>query len=114
MAVSLVALLVLGLVGVVLVLYLAERLRGARRRARRLQRMSDRLAAATRRAEQEHEQRQASAEAGAALTAYIPAINQPELAVPGTEKSVPVRRKARLRHSGVRLAQRSGEHPVNR
>jgi hypothetical protein len=44
--------------------------------------MSDRLAAATARAEEQQEQRQAADQASAALTSVMPAINRPPLTVP--------------------------------
>ncbi len=81
-------LLLIGFVGAVLVLYVAERLLKARRRAHKLRRMSDRLDAAARRAEHQHEKRQAVAQASAALTAFMPAIKAPPLTVPGTEVKV--------------------------
>ncbi len=78
-------LLLIGFVGAVLVLYAAERFLKARRRGLQLRSMSDRLDAATRRAEQQHERREAAAEASAALTSFMPAIKGPPLTVPGTE-----------------------------
>jgi hypothetical protein len=82
------ALLLIGLVGAVLVLYVAERFLKARRRGLRLRRMSDRLDAAARRAQQQHERREVAAEASAALTSFMPAIKGPPLTVPGTEVQV--------------------------
>jgi hypothetical protein len=82
------ALLLIGLVGAVLVLYVAERFLKARRRGLRLRRMSDRLDAAASRAQHQHERREAAAEASAALTSFMPAIKGPPLTVPGTEVQV--------------------------
>jgi hypothetical protein len=72
-----------GCIGVVLVLYAADRVLKARAQVRRLQTMSDRLAAATAAGEEQHEQRKAAARAGAALTSVLPAIQRPPLTVPG-------------------------------
>jgi type II secretory pathway pseudopilin PulG len=77
------ALLIIGFVGAVLVLYVADRLVKARRQTRRLHRMSDRLDAATARADEKQEQRQAADQASAELTSFMPAIKQPPLTVPG-------------------------------
>jgi hypothetical protein len=74
-----VGLFIAGLIGMVLVLYAVDRILKARAQARRLRRMSDRLAAATARAEEQHEERQAVARASAALTTYLPAIKRPPL-----------------------------------
>jgi hypothetical protein len=94
-----VALLLIGFVGAVFVLYAAERLLKARRRVHRLRRMSDRLDAAARRGEQQHEQREAAAEASAALTAFIPAIKSPGVTVPGTDQRIGVAPKADPEHA---------------
>lgn len=77
-----IGLLVLG-IGVVFLLYLADRLVKARTRARRLRDMSERLAAATARADKQLARREAAAQASAALTSVVPAINHPALAQPG-------------------------------
>lgn len=69
-------LLVLGVI-VACLLYAADRIVKARVQARRLRAMSERLAAATARAEEQHEERQTEAAASAALTSYLPAINRP-------------------------------------
>jgi hypothetical protein len=74
-----IGLLALG-IGVVFLLYLADRLVKARARARRLRNMSERLAAATARAEKQLAERQAVAQASAELTSVVPAINHPALA----------------------------------
>ena len=76
-----IGLLVLG-IGVGFLLYLADRLVKARTRARRLQNMSERLAAATVRADKQVAQREAAAQASAALTSVVPAIKHPALAHP--------------------------------
>jgi hypothetical protein len=76
-----IGLLVLG-IGVVFLLYLADRLVKARGRARRLQNMSERLAAATARADKQLAEREAAAQASAALTSVVPAIKHPALAQP--------------------------------
>jgi hypothetical protein len=94
-------LLVLGVVGAVVVLYLAERVLKARRRGLRLRQMSDRLDAATRRAEQEHERQEAVATASAELTAYIPAINHTQLTTPGRQTRIG-RRPSRRHPTGPR------------
>jgi hypothetical protein len=75
--------LIAGLAGTAAALYALDRLLKARSQARRLRRMSERLAAATARAEEQHEQRQATARASAALTSVMPAIERPPLTLPG-------------------------------
>jgi len=84
--------LVVGLVIAALVLYGVDRALKARARVRRLRTMSDRLAAATERADRQQEQRQAAAQASAALTSVMPAIEHPPLTLPGSEATAPVRR----------------------
>ena len=131
-------LLLIGFVGAVLVLYAAERFLKARRRGLQLRSMSDRLDAATRRAEQQHERREAAVEASAALTSFMPAIKGPPLTVPGTEVQVAEAAEAAEAtgdcdgtgrpdhgrgHRGSRTGEqrvrtgehgaRSGEHPVH-
>lgn len=77
-------LLVLGVVAALFVLYAADRVVKARVRGRRLRRMSERLAAATVRAERQQERKEAAAQASAALTSVIPAINhRPPVTLPG-------------------------------
>jgi hypothetical protein len=78
-----VGLVIGGVVGAVLVLYAADRVLKARAQVRRLRSMSDRLAAATARAEEQEEQRQVAAHASQALTSVLPAIKRPPLSVPG-------------------------------
>jgi hypothetical protein len=72
-----------GVIGVVIVLYAADRIIKARAQVRRLRSMSQRLAAASARAEEQHQQRQADKRAGQALTSVLPAIKRPPLTVPG-------------------------------
>jgi len=81
-----------GFIGVVLVLYAADRALKARAQVRRLRSMSDRLAAATTRAEQQEEQRQAAARASEELTSVLPAIKRPPLTVPGMRSHRAARR----------------------
>jgi hypothetical protein len=76
-------LVVAGFIGVVLVFYAADRIVKARAQVRRLRSMSDRLAAATARAEEQQERRQAAARASQELTSVLPAIQRPPLTVPG-------------------------------
>ena len=73
----------IGIICVVLALYGADRLVKARARARRRRSMSDRLDAATVRAEEQIEQRQAAEQAGQALTSFMPAIQRPPSELPG-------------------------------
>ena len=87
-----VGLLIAGFVGTVLALYAADRVLKARSQVRRLAAMRDRLAAATVRAEEQQAQRQAAAQASAALTSVMPAIERPPLTLPG----VPPRRPRTL------------------
>lgn len=75
-------LLVLGVLVAVLLCYAADRVVKARARARRLRRMSERLAAATTRADKDQAARAAEATASAALTSVLPAINRPPLSIP--------------------------------
>jgi hypothetical protein len=88
-----VGLLLAGFVGTALALYAADRILKARSQARRMRAMRDRLAAATVRAEEQQAQRQAAAEASAALTSVMPAIERPPLTLP----SMPPRGSARPR-----------------
>jgi len=78
-----VGLLIAGFVGTALAAYVADRVLKARSQARKMRAMRDRLAAATARAEVRHEQRAAAAQAGAALTSVMPAIERPPLTLPG-------------------------------
>lgn len=74
-----VGLVIAGSVGTAVVLYGVDRVAKARARVQRRRAMSDRLAAATARAEEQQEQRQAADQASAALTSVMPAINRPPL-----------------------------------
>jgi len=71
------ALLIVGVVVAVPVLYAADRIIKAQARARRLRTMSERPTAATARADKQHERRQQVTEASAELTSLMPAINRP-------------------------------------
>jgi hypothetical protein len=75
-------LLVVVVVGAVPVLYAADRIIKARAQARRLRTMSERLAAATVRADEQQEKRQEVANFSAALTSVMPAIKRPPLSLP--------------------------------
>jgi hypothetical protein len=72
-----------GVIGVMIVLYAADRIIKAWAQVGRLRSMSQRLAAASARAEQQHQQRQADERASQALTSVLPAIKRPPLTVPG-------------------------------
>lgn len=76
------ALLIVGVVVVVPVLYAADRIIKARAQSHRLRTMSERLTAATERAEKQHERQQEVARASAELTSVMPAINRPPLTLP--------------------------------
>jgi hypothetical protein len=78
-----VALLIAGSAGAVVAGWAVDLVLRARARGRRLRVMSERLAAATARAEEQHQRRQATAHASRELTSVIPAINRPPLSVPG-------------------------------
>lgn len=119
-------LLVVGVVVAVVVLYIGERVLKARARGRRLRMMSRRLAAAAARAEEQHEHRQAVEKSSAALTSYIPAINEPPLSVPGAPtrrlgkgarghghgaRDHGARDRAGREHGPGGRASRTGEHP---
>ena len=75
--------LVFGILMALFLCYAADRVVQARVRARRLRRMTERLAAATARAEEQQVARAAEAEASAALTSVLPAIKRPPLTLPG-------------------------------
>ena len=74
--------LVFGILMALFLCYAADRVVQARVRARRLRRMTERLAAATARAEEQQVARAAEAEASAALTSVLPAIKRPPLSLP--------------------------------
>jgi hypothetical protein len=78
-----VGLLIAGFVGTALMLCAADRVLKARSQARRVRVMRDRLEAATVRADEQQARRQAAAEASAALTSVMPAIERPPLTLPG-------------------------------
>lgn len=78
-----IALLIAGFAGVIVAGWAADLVLRARARARRLRAMSERLSAATARAEEQHQRRQAAAHASRELTSVIPAIKRPPLSVPG-------------------------------
>ena len=112
-------LVVAGFIGVVLVLYAADRALKARAQVRRLRSMSDRLAAATARAEQQEERRQAVARASEQLTSVLPAIKRPPLTVPGMRRHGAARPRTGCEHPGqqdgrsarpARRPSHTGEH----
>jgi len=75
---------IFGVLVAVVLIYVADRVVKARVQARRLRRMSERLAAAAARSEEQQAQRAATAEASAALTSVMPAINhRPPMTMPG-------------------------------
>jgi len=78
-----VVLLIAGFAGAVVAGWAVDLVLRARARGRRLRVMSERLAAATARAEEQHQRRQATAHASRELTSVIPAIKRPPLSVPG-------------------------------
>ena len=69
--------LIVGCVCVALALYAVDRAVKARAQVRRRRAITDRLAAATARADEEQEQRQAADQASVALTSVMPAIKRP-------------------------------------
>jgi hypothetical protein len=79
-----VGLLIVAFVIVALALYGLDRAIKARAQVRRLRSMTDRLDAATVRAEKQQEKREAAEQASAALTSVISAIKRPPLTLPGT------------------------------
>jgi len=76
------ALLIVGVVVAVPVLYAADRFIKAQARARRMRTMSERLNAATKRTDKKIQRRLEVARASAELTSVIPAINRPPLSLP--------------------------------
>jgi hypothetical protein len=79
------ALLIVGVVVAVPVLYAADRIIKAQARARRIRTMSERLDAVTVRADKQHERKQQVARASAELTSVMPAISRPPLSLPDEE-----------------------------
>ncbi len=77
------ALLIVGVVVALVLLYTADRVRKARSRARLLHAMNDRLTVAAAQIDREQERRQAVARASAELTSVMPAIKRPPLTLPG-------------------------------
>ncbi len=77
------ALLIVGVIVVLVLLYTADRVRKARSRARRLHAMNDRLTVAAAQIDQEQDRRRAVARASAELTSVMPAIKRPPLTLPG-------------------------------
>jgi len=101
-----------GIIAVVLVLYAADRIVKARAQVRRLRSMSDRLAAATARAEQQQQQRQAAERASEELTSVLPAIQRPPLTVPGMRPHGAARPRTGCERPGRQ--DRRAEHPDGR
>jgi hypothetical protein len=97
-----VGLLIAGFVGTALVLCAADRVIKARSQARRMRVMRDRLEAATVRADEQQARHEAAAEASAALTSVMPAIERPPLTLPG----MPPRSAAQPRAGRDRAVQR--------
>jgi hypothetical protein len=77
-------LLIVAVVCAVPALYAADRIIKARAQARRVRTMSERLAAATTRADQQQERRQEAAKFSAALASVMPAIKRPADQFSGT------------------------------
>lgn len=77
------ALLIVGVVVVLVVLYATDRVRKAKSRARLLHAMNDRLTVAAAQIDQEQERRRAVARSSAELTSVMPAIKRPPLTLPG-------------------------------
>jgi hypothetical protein len=79
-------LIILGTLVAVYLLYLAERVIKARRRAEHREQMASRLAAAAVRAEVQEDKRQSAAAASVALTSLMPAINSPPQTLEGVKR----------------------------
>jgi hypothetical protein len=105
-------LLIVGFVIVALALYGLDRAIKARTQVRRLRTMSDRLDAATVRAEKQHKKRQVAERASAALTSVMPAIERPPLTLPGTPSHDAARPKTGCEHTGPQ--ERRSAHPGRR
>jgi hypothetical protein len=105
-------LVVAGFIGVVLMLYAADRIVTARAQVRRLRSMSDRLAAATASAGEQQERRQAAERASEALTSVLPPIQRPPLTVPGMRPRGAARPRTGCERPGQQ--DRRGTHPGQR
>jgi hypothetical protein len=120
MAEAMIYLLIAGVVAVLVLLALAERVLKARARARRLQEVSDRLVAVAARVDEQQEARRAEARASAALTSVMPAIKRPPLGLPGLAAHGAARPKPGCERPGqvdhapqaAEHTPRTGEHPV--
>jgi hypothetical protein len=86
--------LLIGIIGLVLLLWAADRLVKARRLARRRRDMTTRLTAATDRADQQLGQRQVARQASEALTSFMPAIQRPPSDLPEVAAHRPGRPRA--------------------
>jgi hypothetical protein len=95
-------LLIVGIVIVALALYGLDRAIKARAQVRRLRTMTDRLDAATVRADRHQEKQQAAKAASAALTSVMPAIERPPLTLPGTPSHDAAAAQAAAPHGGPR------------
>jgi hypothetical protein len=78
-----------GFIGVVIVLYAADRIVKARAQVRRLRSMSERLATATARAEEQHQQRQAEERRSSGRRSLCPACGGTAWHGPGPVRSAP-------------------------
>jgi hypothetical protein len=120
MAEAMIYLLIAGVVAVLVLLALAERVLKAKARARRLQEVGDRLVAVAARVDKQQEARHAEVQASAALTSVMPAIKRPPLSLPGLPAHGAARPKPGCERPGQvddapRAAQRTprtGEHPA--
>jgi hypothetical protein len=111
--------LLIGIIGLALLLYAADRLVKARRQASRRRAMTTRLTAATERADEQLGRRKVARQASEALTSFMPAIQRPPSDLPEVTAHRPARPPAgRERpasrdhdtgHAGRRWP-RSGEH----
>lgn len=97
-------LIIVGIIGVICLLYVGERVIKARGQARHREHMASRLAAAAARAEEKETKRRLSAAAGAALTSVMPAINRPRDTMEG------VARASSLVRSHTLLGERNHGH----
>jgi hypothetical protein len=68
---------------VVLLMYVADRIRKLRTRARQMAGMNDRLDVAAAKVDEEQQQKRAVVRASAELTSVMPAIKRPPLTIPG-------------------------------